>query len=511
VRASSRWFTQRSLTRAEREVATVERQAEGSTSRKGVSFATGRPLTELWLRVGPGALVLALLTLAALNASPEAPAWATPLLVVIGVAAGLALSVAIGRLQQAWAMVHQQRVDHERRCSQTLESAADGILSVDIKGCLAGADDGAAALFGYSVGELSGVPLSTLIQLPAAPDESVDNADASLPAFGERVQARGTSRTKRSLALDVISVAPPRADGSQVWLLLWDRTEFAEAKRKVARLEFIAEESPHPIVEVDAVGDLSFTNASADRLFPDLKGQASSHLLLQELESISERLRRGGESSLIREITVGAGLWEQHIAYVPSTGTLRVFSFDVTDRREALRDVLTGLPNRASFMRRLNRVSALADGDPSYAFAVLFLDLDRFKVLNDTLGHATGDDLLKAVAGRLEACLRPNDMVARMGGDEFTILLDGVRDQSESEAITARILERLHAAFELNAQTVFTSASVGIAMSPVGYDEPADMVAFADAAMYRAKTEGRARQIVFDASVDGQAVPGRLF
>lgn len=490
---------------------TAERQREDPAGHEGVSFATGRPLTELWLRVGPGALVLALLTLAALDASTERPPWATPLLVVAAVAAAVALSVAIGRLQRAWAAVHEQRMDHERRCSQTLERAADGILSVDIEGRLAGADEGAASLFGYSVTELSEVALSTLVQLPARHDEPVDNAAISLPAFGEKVKARGTTRTKRSLALDVICVAPPRADGSQVWLLLWDRTELAEAKRKLARLEFIAEESPHPILEVNTTGDVSFTNASADRLFPELKAQGSSHPLLQEMGSVSERLSRGREGSLIREITVGTSLWEQHIAYVPSTGTLRVFSFDVTDRREALRDALTGLPNRASFMRRLNRVAALADGDPSYAFAVLFLDLDRFKVLNDTLGHATGDDLLKAVAGRLETCLRPNDMVARMGGDEFTILLDGVRDEAESEAITARILGRLHAPFELNAQTVFTSASVGIAMSPVGYDEPADMVAFADAAMYRAKTEGRARQVTFDTAVDGQAVPGRLF
>ena len=490
---------------------TAEREREDSGRHDAASFATGRPLTELWLRIGPGALVLALLTLAALNAAPDTPAWASPLLVVVAVVAGLALSVAIGRLQRGWATVHQQRVDQERLCSQTLEHAADGILSVDLEGRLAGADEGAAALFGYSVAELSGVALATLIQLPAGSDDAVENAAASLPAFGEKVQASGTSRSARSLVVDVVTVPPPRADGSQVWLLLWDRTELAEAKRKLARLEFIAEESPHPIVEVDTAGDISFTNASAERLFPELKSQGPSHILLQDLGSIAEQLHTGRERSLIREIVIGAGLWEQHITYVPSNGTLRVFSFDVTDRREALRDGLTGLPNRASFLRRLNRVAALADGDPTYAFAVLFLDLDRFKVLNDTLGHPTGDDLLKAVAERLETCLRPNDMVARMGGDEFTILLDGVRDQSEAEAITARILERVHASFELNAQTVFTSASVGIALSPVGYDDPADMVAFADAAMYRAKTEGRARQIVFDVSVDGQSVPGRLF
>ena len=469
-------------------------------------------MSELWLQVGPAALALIVVAAVSAKLVGTAPPWLLGGLVVAALVSALGLTAAIGTLRRNWQRAHQQRAELEQRCAQALGEAADAVLSIHLDGRIVGVDAHAPELFGYTTAELSSLCLDDLIQFPAPEEGHQASRPASLlPDFGSKLDATGLTKSHKKLALKIVSVPPPLADGSQVWLLLWDRTGLVEANRKLARIEFIAEESPHPIVEADLAGHVTFMNAAAERVFPDLLVLGAAHPLLKDLPALVERLQTGRERNLTREVLVGRDLFEQHIAYGPANDTVRVFSFDVSDRREAFRDALTGLANRASFMRRLNRVAALAHRDSTYAFAVLFLDLDRFKILNDTLGHATGDALLRAVAQRLETCLRPNDFVARMGGDEFTILLDGVRDQAEAELITQRILDRLHGPFALEPKTVFTSASVGIALSTVGYDEPLDLVAFADAAMYRAKTEGRARLAVFDTAVDGRAVPGRLF
>lgn len=175
--------------------------------------------------------------------------------------------------------------------------------------------------------------------------------------------------------------------------------------------------------------------------------------------------------------------------------------------RDAFYDVLTGLPNRALFMDRLGhalkRLKRLMDG---YGFAVLFLDLDRFKVINDSLGHMTGDALLIETAKRLEKCVRPGDTVARLGGDEFVILFDDVRDAESAKAIAERVQTALSTPFYVNACEVFSSASIGIALSSHEYDRPEDILRDADITMYRAKALGKARIEVFDPSMRAHAV-----
>ncbi|MBD1844650.1 EAL domain-containing protein [Cyanobacteria bacterium FACHB-63] len=175
-------------------------------------------------------------------------------------------------------------------------------------------------------------------------------------------------------------------------------------------------------------------------------------------------------------------------------------------RRNAFHDSLTGLPNRLLFMERLTQTVERAHEDESYHFALLFLDLDRFKVINDSLGHMLGDQLLIAIARRLEGCLKQEDMVARLGGDEFTILLENIQQDSDAEKIAERVQQALSAPFNLSGHEVFTSASIGITLSSTEFERPEDLLRGADIAMYRAKAQGKACHEVFDTDMHTHVV-----
>ncbi len=181
-------------------------------------------------------------------------------------------------------------------------------------------------------------------------------------------------------------------------------------------------------------------------------------------------------------------------------------NLEVQLRHEALHDCLTGLPNRALFMNRLEHGLHLASRRQDFAFAVLFLDLDRFKVINDSLGHLLGDQLLIAIAQRLKAPLRLGDTIARLGGDEFAILLEGISDVSEAREIAERLQQALRAPLRLNGQRVFTTASIGITLSGNPQDDAESLLRNADIAMYRAKSLGQARHEVFQPEMHAQSL-----
>ena len=167
-------------------------------------------------------------------------------------------------------------------------------------------------------------------------------------------------------------------------------------------------------------------------------------------------------------------------------------------KHEALHDTLTGLPNRSHLLGRMGQVLSRYHAEPRHLFAVLFLDLDRFKVVNDSVGHLVGDELLKEAARRIGGCVRDPDMVARLGGDEFAIVLDFIHDAEDAVAVAERVIVALAEPMRIAGKELYTSASIGIALVDGRYRRPEELLRDADVAMYRAKANGRQRYAIFD-------------
>ncbi|HEX5706626.1 MAG TPA: EAL domain-containing protein [Pyrinomonadaceae bacterium] len=175
-------------------------------------------------------------------------------------------------------------------------------------------------------------------------------------------------------------------------------------------------------------------------------------------------------------------------------------------RHAAFHDSLTGLPNRALLRNHLQLALGRARRNDDQFFAVLFLDLDRFKNINDSLGHGAGDQLLMAIARRIEGVLRPMDTVARLGGDEYAVLLDALVAETDAINFAERLQIELMKPFSLGGHEVYITASIGIALSTNGYDDPENLLRDADTAMYRAKEKGKARCELFDKLMHARAV-----
>ncbi len=166
-------------------------------------------------------------------------------------------------------------------------------------------------------------------------------------------------------------------------------------------------------------------------------------------------------------------------------------------RHEALHDSLTGLPNRNLFMRQVERCLDNVIDNPEEQFAILFIDLDRFKIINDSLGHLAGDELLIACATRLQECITEQNTLARLGGDEFTVLLEQVKDVRDAVIVAEKILQQFATSFDLGDRRLTITVSIGIVIGDCEYRQETDLLRNADTAMYRAKEQGKARYEIF--------------
>jgi diguanylate cyclase (GGDEF)-like protein/PAS domain S-box-containing protein len=310
----------------------------------------------------------------------------------------------------------------------------------------------------------------------------------------------------------------------------------AERRRRLAEQALRASERRYRTLfeqlrDAIFITDANYGIAEANRAAVELLGHPLSHLRGLQLQDI---FHEAADGLRIQQQLWGVG-WtgdvEVRVRCADGTTKWCLFSatrrlgddgavhgyqgilHDITDRRraeeqllhDALHDGLTGLPNRALFLDRLDMALARWRRDPRQMGAVLFLDLDRFKVINDSLGHGVGDGLLRRIAEALSGCLRGEDTVARLGGDEFAILLHAV-GETETAATAERIQQRLSAEFDIDGNRIFTSTSIGIAFPESPDDTPADLLRNADLAMYRAKSSGPGRREVFAPALHRSAI-----
>jgi diguanylate cyclase (GGDEF)-like protein/PAS domain S-box-containing protein len=282
-------------------------------------------------------------------------------------------------------------------------------------------------------------------------------------------------------------------DGLWDWDLVRDRCDFSPRWRAMLGLE------DTPL--------LPLAREWLDRVHPDdtarLRAEIDAHLAGSSPRLESEHRLRHADGSWRWVLVRALALREGGSRATRLAGSMTDISArkraEEELRRAAMHDALTGLVNRAYFLESLERAVARVQRRPEKTIALLFLDLDRFKQVNDSLGHLAGDRLLTSIARRLQACVRPGDVLARLGGDEFAVLLDDLKDPSDAIRIAERMQEVLHTPLPNDFREVVVTASIGIAFGGAGLDGHEELLRDADLAMYRAKAGGKARFEVFDA------------
>lgn len=433
-------------------------------------------------------------------------------------------------------MAETQRRD-EALFGIVTEAASDAIVTIDAQSTIQYANPATLRIFGWDPSELIGKPLSTL--MPERLRHAHTAAFSRYHEFGTRTMAwsavsvPGLHRSGHEIELEISFGEWRESDRAQFIGVIRDVTErkrIHEALRASEERYALAARGANdglwdwdiaagPIYYSDRFGEIlgvaaieigTHIDGWLGRVHPDdidmfRAGIDSARQGRSDKIECEHRLRhRNGDYRWV--LCRGTLVRSSNGDASRMAGSLT----DLTQRKateeqlahSAFHDQLTGLPNRTLFLSRLTKRISHPKGN----YAVLFLDLDRFKVINDSLGHTAGDELLINVARRLERCLRLGDTVARLGGDEFSILLERIRDTGEAIAVAERVFNELRASSKICGRDVIAFPSVGIAVGPASYRLADEVVRDADTAMYRAKAAGGGRYQVFDETMHDRMV-----
>jgi len=440
---------------------------------------------------------------------------------IVGV---VGLAVDVSDREQALAQAHRSQAELE----EFFESTPVGIRWTAPDGTILRANRSELDLLGYQPDEYLG---RNIAQFCVNPEVAVDSARRL--AGGEtlrNVEIRMRHRDG-SIRHGLLS-ANALFEGEQfihARCVTRDITDRIQAEQALAQFKAMVESADDAVIGKTLEGLITSWNAAATRLYgyaaDEVIGKPIAMLVppdgVDELAEILERLRRGEhiEHRDTTRVRKDGTLVDVSITISPildangrAIGSTTIARDNTARRRaeqqllhEALQDALTDLPNRAYFVERVSQALARVQRDRDYRFALLFLDLDGFKAVNDRLGHAAGDRLLAEIAGRLRTCVRPGDVVVRLGGDEFTLLLDEITGLADGERAARRIQDALAVPVSLEGQDIVATASIGVVLGGSHYTQPQDLLHDADLAMYHAKQQGRARFQVFDLAMRDSA------
>jgi diguanylate cyclase (GGDEF)-like protein/PAS domain S-box-containing protein len=425
--------------------------------------------------------------------------------------------------------------ESEERYRLLVERMREGLAQADNEGRLQFVNDRFCEMVGYEREELIGLPGERLLAYPEDVAVMREKTGLRLRHIADQYEVRVRRKDGTVIWIEIGGAPQVDAEGNVVGSIgvhneVTERRMAEEALRdSEARYRLMAENSTDMISRTSSRGILLYASDACRRLLgyepSELVGRLFYDFIFEpdrdEVRHLSTLIHESGPTTFAYRVEKkdGSLVWFETTSRSVRdaiTGEIREVvgvSRDVTERKQveehieyqAYHDALTGLPNRRLFRDRLTVALAHARR-LKHPLAVMFLDLDRFKVVNDTLGHSIGDEFLRAVAIRLQSALREEDSVARMGGDEFTVLLADLKTSNDAAKIAQKVLDTVAQPLQIDGTELFLTTSIGIALFPSDGDTAEALLANADHAMYRAKDAGRNSYQMFTPAMNSRAL-----